>query len=81
MTGLFPRTPAFDIVCNMERPLRDLTAYAHAVALAADSLDDDDGLAVSTLAFAMKKMAEDIEEERGKLFHLLHPNAEHRTAV
>lgn len=71
--------PAFDLVSGMERPVDEARVFALALALAAfaETIDTDDGSIVQLLAWSIMDRCKRIEESRGELFQLTHPNRDH----
>jgi hypothetical protein len=71
---------AFEIVTSMENGLEEASVLAHGVSiLAADSIHDDEklGAVFSRLAWQIADHCKAVEERRGELFKLLHPNRDH----
>ena len=69
--------PAFDLVSGMERPVDEARVFALALAAIAETIDTDDGSIVQLLAWSIMDRCKRIEESRGELFHLTHPNRDH----
>ena len=68
---------AFEIVTSMENDLEDARVLADGVAiLAVDAIHDNEKLGAVFLRIAWQIVAhcEELEERRGELFKLLHPN-------
>ena len=70
---------AWEIVANMEEGLRDASVLADGVAiLAVDSIQDEKlGAVLMRLGNLIEDYCEALEERRGGLFKLLHPNRGH----
>jgi hypothetical protein len=70
---------AFETVANMEGDLEDARVLAKGVSiLACDSIDDQDlGGVFIRLARQIRDHCKELEERRGELFKLLHPNRGH----
>jgi hypothetical protein len=70
---------AFHIVTDMENDLEDARVMADGVAiLAVDAIEDQKlGAVLMRIGRLIGDYCEAVEERRGKLFHLLHPNREH----
>jgi len=68
----------FKTVCGMEDDVKAIEDLSIAVALIAESIDDEGvSSAVQRLAWEIKHYAEAVEADPGKLFHALHPNRAH----
>lgn len=68
---------AFDVVCEMENDVLAIKAFADALEVMAEALDEREGGAVQHIAWTIKARAEAIEERRGNLFRSLHQNRHH----
>ena len=70
---------AFEIVTSMEEGLRDASVLADGVAiLGVDSVEDEKlGAVFMRIARGIAAHCKELEERRGELFHLLHPNRGH----
>ena len=70
---------AYEIVTSMEDGLRDASVLADGVAiLAVDSIEDEKlGAVLMRLGNLIEDYCEALEERRGELFKLLHPNRDH----
>jgi hypothetical protein len=71
---------AWQIVADMESDLRNASVLADGVAiLAVDSIHEDEklGAVLMRLGNLIEDYCEALEERRGKLFQLLHPNRGH----
>jgi hypothetical protein len=69
----------FGIVGDMEDDVSAVENFADAIAIMSETIDDGDPLALclQRLAWEIKVRASRIGEQRGKLFHMTHPNREH----
>jgi hypothetical protein len=75
---------AFQLVCNMENDIENARVLANGVGiLGCDALHDDQdlGAVFIRLARLIADHCKDIEERRGELFQLLHPNRDHFETV
>jgi hypothetical protein len=70
---------AWQIVTDMESDLRDASVLADGVAiLGVDSIEDEKlGAVLMRLGNLIEDYCEALEERRGELFKLLHPNRGH----
>ena len=69
------RSPAFDAVCDIERPLEDITNLAHALQLMCGADGEDVPFQpLSAVATVIKERAAIAEKLRGNLFHQTHPH-------
>jgi hypothetical protein len=70
---------AWQIVASMEDDLRDASVLADGVAiLGVDSIEDEKlGAVLMRLGNLIEDYCEALEERRGELFKLLHPNRGH----
>lgn len=75
MTGDTP--PAFSVVCDMEGVLSTLDDLLLAVMLLGQSLENDDGTAISAVATEAKKATLEADKMRQQLFRLMHPKRSH----
>ncbi len=64
----------FDLIGDMENDLYSIVDFAHALATLGQSINNNDGAAVSRVAFAIKDIAEKAEAKRDKAWHALNPN-------
>jgi hypothetical protein len=68
---------AWQIVTDMETDIEDARIFANGVAiLAAEAIRDDEqlGSVFARLGSQIANHCKAVEERRGELFHLLHPN-------
>lgn len=72
-----PIPSAFRLVGDMENPLTTINDLLAALAMIAETLDDEDACVVQRLAWIAKDHRSAIEGMRGELFRLLHPNRAH----
>lgn len=68
---------AFDLICDMEDPLTIIGDLTDALALIAETMDDDRSSIVQRLAWLAKDQRNAAEKLRGDLFRLTHPRREH----
>jgi hypothetical protein len=70
---------AFEVVTSMGNDLMDASVLADGVTiLAADSIEDQQlGAVLMRLARGIADHCKAVEERRGELFRLLHPNRDH----
>ncbi|MER8979283.1 hypothetical protein [Mesorhizobium sp. M0870] len=69
-------TEAFDVVTSMEDGISTAKDFASLLAMAAEALSGEESSAVQTIAWAIRDHLVAIEEQRGTLFRLIHPNRE-----
>jgi hypothetical protein len=76
------RSPVFNIVCSMEDNTTAVRDYANAIALLceSESMEEHMALSLQRLAWDIKNQIQSLEERRGKLFHITHPNSLHANA-
>jgi len=68
---------AYDLVCDMETDLSLAERFALAITMLAETIGAEDGLVFQAVAGEIIDRCRKVEERRGQLFHLLHPNRDH----
>lgn len=71
-----PTSEFFDLIGNMEEPLAIISDLTEAIAMIAETIEDE-GRPVQRLAWMAKEQMLKAEKLRGDLFRLTHPNRDH----
>jgi hypothetical protein len=68
----------FETVCSMEDGIVAIENFADAIAIMTEAMDNGPmASALGHLAWEIKGRVRDVEDLRGKLFHMTHPNRKH----
>ena len=68
-----PAPVPFDIVRSLEDPVSEIRDFAQLL-LMVSSQNDGETLAIRRLGLRIRRLADEVEEARGKLFDALHQN-------
>lgn len=68
---------AFRNVGDMETPLATIRDLVVGLSLIAEALSDDEASAIQRIAWLAKDQCDAVEDLRGNLFRLTHPQREH----
>lgn len=68
---------AFRLVCSMESPLETVRAILAALAMMAETMEEDEGTPVQRLAWLARDQIASVEAVRGDLFKMLHTDRDH----
>jgi hypothetical protein len=71
----------FGIVSDMEDDVAAVRDFGRAIAMLAETLGDNEGMAMQRIAWEIVRHAKSIEERRERLLQLLHPNRDHEAAA